>query len=135
MSHTPRDHPPRQGGRPKGDPTTVRRKTIGVRVNDAELESLRKRALQMGMSPAQWLRTAALRRQLPPPPVPAVNIEAYTELSRLAVNLNQIARAANIGRAAVPSGLLQSLQKEVMTLQSNLLGAAKRESATTGDCS
>ena len=112
----------RTGGRPKGDPSSVRRTTIGVRVNAAELELLRIKASHMGMSPAQWLRTASLQRQLPPPPVPEANRAAYAELTRLAVNLNQIARAANEGRAAVSSHILMALRKEVNRLQGALLG-------------
>ena len=112
----------RQGGRPKGDPTAVRRITIGVRVNAAELEALRSKASFMGMSPAQWLRTAALKRQLPPPPVPEANREAYGALTRLAVNINQIARAANEGRADVSSSMLHRVWQEVRRLQRALLG-------------
>lgn len=112
----------REPGRPKGDPAAVRRMTIGVRVNQAEWEALRRKANHMGMSPAQWLRTAALARQLPPPPVPEANRAAYAELTRLAVNLNQIARAANEGRAVVSSSLLHTLRQEVSKLQRALLG-------------
>ena len=52
----------------------------------------------MGMPPARWLRIAALARRLPPPPVPAINRAIYSELARMGVNLNQLARAANEGR-------------------------------------
>ena len=112
----------RPGGRPKGDPSAVRRITIGVRVNAAELETLQRKASYMGMSPAQWLRTAALSRQLPPSPVPEANREAYGELTRLAVNINQIARAANEGRAVVSSTILLGVRKEIIRLQRALLG-------------
>ncbi len=112
----------RKGGRPKGDPSVVRRITIGVRVNAAELEILRIKASHMGMSPAQWMRTAALRRQLPPPPVPEANRAAYAELTRLAVNLNQIARAANEGHAVVSSHILLGVRQEIIRLQRALLG-------------
>jgi len=112
----------RPGGRPKGDPSAVRRITIGVRVNAAEWETLQRKSSHMGMSPAQWLRTAALSRQLPPAPVPEANREAYGELTRLAVNINQIARAANEGRAVVSSTILLGVRKEIIRLQRALLG-------------
>lgn len=115
----------RQGGRPKGDPLAVRRITIGVRVNAAEFEALKRKASFMGMNPAQWLRTAALQRQLPPPPVPEANREAYGALTRLAVNINQIARAANEGRAVVSLPMLHNLWQEVRRLQRALLGEGR----------
>lgn len=117
--------PPRRGrgGRPKGDPAAVRHSTIGVRVSDAEYAALRERAGRMGMTPAQWLRTAALSRRLPQPPVPPVNREKYSELARLAANLNQLARASNEGRpVTVADALLQQTIDEVRRLRLALLG-------------
>lgn len=113
-----------KGGRPKGDPAAVRDITIGVRVNAAEREALDRKAKHMGMSPSQWLRTAALDRKLPPTPVPEANREAYGELTRLAVNINQLARAANEGRAVVSPSLLLGVRKEIIQLQQALLGEA-----------
>lgn len=118
--------PPRRGkgGRPPGDPAAVRRATIGVRVSAAEYAALRTTAAQMGMSPAQWLRTAALTRRLPPPPVPAANREQYVALGRMATNLNQLTRLANAGQLVViPERLLQRLTTEVRRLRLALLGA------------
>ena len=118
--------PPRRGkgGRPPGDPAAVRRATIGVRVSAAEYAALRTTAAQMGMSPAQWLRTAALTRRLPPPPVPAANREQYVALGRMATNLNQLTRLANAGQLVViPERLLQRLTAEVRRLRLALLGA------------
>lgn len=117
-----RRYAPRKSGRPKGDPIKVRHMTIGVRVNSAEWEALQLRAQYMGMSPAQWLRTAALSRRMPLPSVPEVNRNAYGEFARLGVNLNQIAKAANAGRTAVPFGLLRELLRAIMCLQASLMG-------------
>lgn len=119
-----RKHVPRKNGRPKGDPIKVRHMTIGVRVNPAEWQTLQLRARHMGMSPAQWLRTAALSRRMPPPPVPEVNRKTYGELARLGVNLNQIAKAANAGRTVVPFGVLRELLRAIMCLQASLMGVA-----------
>ncbi|MBQ0131621.1 MAG: plasmid mobilization relaxosome protein MobC [Comamonas sp.] len=87
----------RKGGRPKAAPEALRASTIGVRVSAAEYEALRAKAAAMNMTPAQWLREAALTRRLPTPPVPAVNREQYAELARIGANLNQLAHSANIG--------------------------------------
>ena len=122
--------PPRKGrgGRPKGDPSAVRASTIGVRVSAEEYAALRAKAEQMGMTPAQWLREAALSRRLPSPPVPPINREQYAELARLSGNLNQLAHAANIGQnVAVNDALLQRLAGEVGRLRLALIGAGGGE--------
>ena len=117
--------PPKRGlgGRPKNAPGTVRDVTIGVRVAPAEYVALKDKAEQMSMTPAQWLREAALTRRLPSPPVPAINREQYAELARLAANLNQLARAVNEGRAVtVNDDLMACLTTEVKRLRLALLG-------------
>ena len=112
-----------KGGRPKSDPATVRTATIGVRVSDSEYTQLREKAHQLGISPAQWLREAALSRRLPPPPIPAINREHYAELARLAANLNQLTRAANESRAvSVSTTLLKNLMTEIKRLRFALIG-------------
>lgn len=112
-----------RGGRPKGDPADVRCSTIGVRVSAHEYASLKARAEQMGLTPAQWLREAALSRRLPSPPVPPINREQYAELARLSANLNQLAKAANEGRAVtVNDALLQRLSAETGKLRLALIG-------------
>jgi Zn-dependent protease with chaperone function len=111
------------GGRPRGDPAARRSATIGVRVSASEYAELREKAAQMRMTPAQWLREAALSRRLPSPPVAAINREQYVELARLAANLNQLARLANEGRrVVVADGLLERLTGETKLLRLALLG-------------
>ncbi len=114
----------RKGGRPRLDPTSVRAATIGVRVSLLELLALQDKAAQMGMTPAQWLRKAALDRRLPPAPVPAINREQYAELARLSANVNQLARHANHGEIVrVDADLLLRLGTEVRQLRLALIGA------------
>jgi hypothetical protein len=111
------------GGRPRGDPAAVRSTTIGVRVSASEHATLRAKAAQLHLSPAQWLREAALARCLPSPPVAAINREQYAELARLAANLNQLTRLANEGgRVTVADGLLASMTIETKRLRLALLG-------------
>ena len=122
--------PPRKGrgGRPKGDPAAVRVHRVNARLSSAELATLTAKAEQMGMTPAQWLREAALSRRLPSPPVPAINREQYAELARLSANLNQLAHGANIGQnVAVNDALLQRLAGEVSRLRLALLGGGGGE--------
>lgn len=120
--------PRRRGGRPKGDPLAVRASTIGVRVSAEEYAALRAKAEQMGMTPAQWLRQAALSRRLPSPPVPPINREQYAQLARLAANLNQLTRLANEGRPVIVSdALLQQTADELKRLRLALIGAGVDE--------
>jgi hypothetical protein len=121
----PPDITPRRsaGGRPRSDPADVRSATIGVRVSASEYASLRAKAAQMHMTPAQWLREAALTRRLPSPPVAAINREQYAELARLAANLNQLTRLANEGgNVKVADGLLTRMTIEAKRLRLALLG-------------
>ena len=73
----------------------------------------------MGMPPARWLRIAALARRLPPPPVPAINRAIYSELARMGVNLNQLARAANEG---LPLSFLSGVKQYLLIVQRAVLG-------------
>jgi len=116
--------PKRRGGRPRGAAADLRTATIGVRVSVAEYDLLRAKAEVMAMTPAQWLREAALTRRLPAPPVAAVNREQYAELGRLAANLNQLTRLVNEGqRVTIATELLGRLSSEVSRLRLGLLGA------------
>lgn len=113
----------RKGGRPKGDPAALRGATIGVRVSADEYAVLRDKAAQMHMPPGRWLREAALKRQLPAPPVAAINRAQYVELARLSANLNQLTHHANAGKSVViADALLHKLITEVAGLRLGLLG-------------
>jgi len=120
--------PKRRGGRPRGAPDALRTATIGVRVSAAEYAALRAKAETLAMTPAQWLREAALTRRLPSPPVSAINREQYAELARLAANLNQLTRLANEGdRVTVATALLTKLKTELSRLRLELIGAAESD--------
>jgi hypothetical protein len=115
--------PRRKTGRPKLDPAAVRTSTIGVRVSPSEYAELRQKAESLRLTPAQWLRVAALNRRLPKPPVPAINIREYGDLARLSANLNQLVHLAHQGRViTVPEHQLKELAEEVRRLRAALLG-------------
>ncbi len=114
--------------RPKGDPANVRGTTIGVRVTDAEYAALQAKAEALHISPAQWLREAALKRRLPSLPVPAINIEEYGTLARLSANVNQLVRLAHAGQVTGLDGTdLEELGAEVSRLRLALLGQGGEE--------
>ncbi|MCY0900494.1 MAG: mobilization protein [Firmicutes bacterium] len=109
--------------RPKGDPAAVRKMTIGVRVTAAEYAALQEKAMALHIRPAQWLRDAALKRRLPAPPVPAINIAEYGKLARLSANLNQLVKLAHHGHSVtISEDLLHDLAEDVRRLRLALLG-------------
>ena len=117
-----------RGGRPKHELGTVRSITIGVRVSPSEYVALQAKADAQHVTPAHWLRQAALSRRLPSPPATAINREEYANLARMAANLNQLARAANEGRSVVVNdGLMKQLTAEVGRLRLALIGAGGSE--------
>ena len=110
-------------GRSKIAPEDVRQRTIGVRLNSAELDAIQRKADSMGIPPTTWMRHAALSRMALRPLVPKINIEVYGELARLANNVNQLTRAAHKERVNVPASLLAELHKAIQSLRLELLGA------------
>ena len=114
--------------RPKGDPANVRGMTIGVRVTSAEYAMLREKAEALHISPAQWLRDAALKRRLPSAPAPAINIAEYGKLARLSANLNQLVRLAHEGRqVTINEDMIRRLMDEVTRLRLALLGQGEED--------
>lgn len=109
--------------RPKGDPANVRGTTIGVRVTAAEYAALQEKAAALHMTPAQWLREAALKRRIPSPPAPAINVAEYGKLAHLSANLNQLVKAVHEGRSVtLNEAMMQHLLDEVARLRLALLG-------------
>jgi len=116
------------GGRPKGDPEAIRVHRVNARLTADELSTLNQKAALLGIPPAQFLRDAALKRRLPPPPVPAINRQQYAELARLSANLNQLAHAANRGQpVTVSDALLRQVAEEVAQLRLALIKAGDDE--------
>jgi len=115
----------KRGGRPpKANPGDVRTHQINVRLTEAEHSILCERAKQNGKRPADFLRTAALTRRLPSPPVPEVNRLEYARLARLAANLNQAMKAINEGRiSSIENVDFAELQSEVSRLRLALIAA------------
>lgn len=118
----PQPAPAKFGGRPRLAVDQVRARTIGVRVNAAELAILKSRAAAGGVTPGDLLRSAALALPMPPAPVPEANRAEYAHLAGLANNLNQITRAVNSGLPVmIDSTLLEAISVEVSQLRFALL--------------
>ena len=69
---------------------------VSSRLSAAELAMLDERRAAFRMRRGEYLRAAALQRDLPPT-IPAINRQQWADLARLAANLNQIAKHLNGG--------------------------------------
>jgi hypothetical protein len=103
-----------KGGRPLKQPHEKRSEQVKTRFTLAELDKLRADANRAGLSLADFVRRASLGV--------AVTIKygsaepaALTELNKIGINLNQIARSLNRGQG-VPYYLEQAIAKLDETL-------------------
>ena len=93
---------------------------VSVRLNRGELAQ--HEGVLGRFHRGQWLRMAALDQL--PPVVPALNVEAWTSLARLAGNLNQAQLAINRGDGDMHQiELLEELLKAVAALRRELIGS------------
>ena len=100
-------------------PEDKRGHCVSVRLNSRELALLdgKRGQFQRG----EWLRIAALDQL--PPTVPELNVRAWSELARLAVNLNQAQASINRGDCDNHHvELLDYLRDAVATLRRELVG-------------
>lgn len=111
-----------QHGRPKLDMQTVRHSVLRLRVNATELAAIQEKANEMHMPVSRWLRHAALSRQLPARPVPAVNRDAYAALGKIGTNINQLTRLAHQGQAPLATAPLEELEALLRKTKLTLLG-------------
>jgi hypothetical protein len=112
-------------GRPRVSDVDRRRIKVSINLNLAEAEQLSLKSEEAGMECASYIRVAALGNGITA--VPAINRDAYINLSKLASNLNQLMRAINSGSAGIISGdqlgsAVAQLRSEVQALRSALLG-------------
>lgn len=118
----------RNGGRPSLPDVQLRRHRLQPAFTDIEIAQIEQSANAVGLSAVEYLRRITLGRHIIP--VPAINREQYTELGKLAVNINQIARQLNsfINKDADHAILLEVLtviHSEVQQLRRSMIGAAK----------
>jgi hypothetical protein len=68
----------------------------GVRFADDEYENLKQKANKSRISVAEFIRRAALKRQVvEPSSPPQINWKYYEQLNTIGVDLNQIAKTVN----------------------------------------
>ena len=81
--------------RPAVDDLDRRQPFSGLRLSPRELNSIRDRAAEAGLSVSEFIRQSALSSSVRPAPV--ISIRQWSELAPLASNLNQIAHRLNAG--------------------------------------
>lgn len=113
-----------------------RRHRVSVYLNDAELaaliaqvfpgEDVDGEAQGVRQELGRHMRDATFERL--PPMIPAINREAWMELSRLAGNLNRYQVAIEVGNAqGMPPALVAELREQVQALRRDLLGVHDQE--------
>jgi len=104
-------------GRTKLPESDKRENRIRVSFNDAELAQLEKSA--GGMSVSCLLRLLATTPGILPKPIPSINAEAWSEMSRIGKNINQIAVKLNAtGRIEI-----REFKEELATLRLRIVDA------------
>ena len=88
--------------RPRLGESERRRRTIGVRVTEAEEAELRERAQAARLSMGAYLRRRALGQRVRSAVERRLGAAEMRELNRIGVNLNQMARALNSGAVSSP---------------------------------
>jgi hypothetical protein len=101
--------------RPAVDDLDRRQPFSGLRLSQRELNSIRDRAEEAGLSVSEFIRQSALSSNVRA--APAISIRQWSELAPLAANLNQIARRLN----ANPADHLTSADRQTLTLLDDLL--------------
>lgn len=105
-----------RGGRPRLPQAERRVIRVGVNVNVAEYAVIQSRAEAAGMSPAVFLRDAGLGTRIGA----KVNGRVYHELSRIGVNLNQLARVANQTGRLPEVKQLQAILNVILEMRSEM---------------
>lgn len=84
----------RRGGRPQLDESERRTGRINVPLNSEEKTLIIERAVAYHMSGAFFLRELGLGHRMRRP-LPAINLQAYRQLGRMAANLNRVVGLIN----------------------------------------
>ena len=100
------------------------RRTVGVRVTEAEAAELRERAQAARLSMGAYLRRRALGQRVRMAAERRLGAAELRELNRIGVNLNQMARAMNSGSAA-PAGTGEAVERVSELVAGLLAGEAE----------
>ena len=101
--------------RPAVDDLDRRQPFSGIRLSQRELNSIRERAAEAGLSISEFIRQAALSSAVRTSP--KVSIKQWSALAPLASNLNQIAKRLNAGE----QDCLTSVDRQTLAVLDDLL--------------
>jgi hypothetical protein len=113
------------GGRPQLSHDERRQIRVQPSFTISEFSELLSKSNAAGLEVSEWLRAAGLGRLIKS--VPAINRNAYVELSKTVSNLNQLAHVANATSAINSSDLVKTLSEiheKVQQLRSELISGA-----------
>ena len=111
--------------RPRLGDEARRKRTVGVRVTEAEATELRERAQAARLSMGAYLRRRGLGQRVRMAAERRLGAAELRELNRIGVNLNQMARAMNSGAVSSPAETQEEVER-VGELVAKLL-AGERE--------
>lgn len=83
--------------RPKKEQHEKRDQRFNLRYTIAEIEHVRAQAALAGLDPHEYARRRTLGHAVPPAPQRSSNPAVISELNRIGVNVNQLARATHRG--------------------------------------
>jgi hypothetical protein len=99
-----------------------------VSLSRSEHARLVERARLARRSLISFVRIAAISREMPEPPVPAVNLAAIGELNRIGNNLNQAVHLLHTGYLPSDFGkVLSDLEGHLKSLKRQLAGLPARD--------
>lgn len=98
-------------GRPPKDAADKRDQRFNLRYTLAEIEHLRAQAYAAGLDPHEYARRRTLGHTVAPASARLADPALISELNRLGVNVNQLARAVHRGSAF--TGAWQELGEQV----------------------
>jgi hypothetical protein len=103
----------------------VRKHLFSLRLSDIELDLLRIKSLDAGMSASELMRRNALMRPLPKR-LSKISLQTYWELGQIGNNLNQLVKATNI---AIKMGRTPPAKPELLQELLELLHQCRRDIA------
>ncbi|MBD2683030.1 MULTISPECIES: plasmid mobilization protein [Nostoc] len=104
----------------------VRKHIFPVRLSDIELEMIRMKSQDAGMSASELMRRNALMRPLPKR-LSKISLQTYWELGQIGNNLNQLVKATN---TAIKMGRTPPANPEVLQELLELLHQCRRDIAS-----
>ncbi|MDZ8237626.1 MAG: plasmid mobilization relaxosome protein MobC [Nostoc sp. ChiQUE01a] len=104
----------------------VRKHIFPVRLSDIELEMIRMKSQDAGMSASELIRRNALMRPLPKR-LSKISLQTYWELGQIGNNLNQLVKATN---TAIKMGRTPPANPELLRELLELLHQCRRDIAS-----